>query len=229
MPSNWKRLVEASDGVYVEDDFKQALYQLVTQQCLYVRHKRQSVSYRIVSAHRDSFSEAVDLMGLRLVFNDRLEFCCVLQESTKPTQMDLQETRMILTLRHLYHIKANEGNVDHETGSAVVSLPELYEAHKTLTQVDLESTSVKAIKDLLRTAWRSGLARDIPKQEGDSQPFAIEILASIAVVINETAVARFGAALKASLMGLPQAVAAEEASDAVDSEDDAEEMDGAAQ
>lgn len=220
MPRNWKALADGSDGIYTESDFKQALYQLVVQQCLYARFKRQSVAYRLISEYRDAFTEAADLMGLRLSFNDRLEFCYVTQDETKVVPMDLQETRFLLVLRQVYHLRANEGLVD-EFGAAGVGIAELAEVYQDLAGVPLD-TKASSLRAMLKTTARSGFAREVKAPDGDPQPFVVEVLPGIASVINETAVARFGAALKASLLQVPAPVVAPVDADAhaVESEGD---------
>ena len=62
MPRDWNALAANSDGLYESSDFKHAMYQLVVQQCIYLRQRDQAVAYRLISAHRDAFAEAVALM-----------------------------------------------------------------------------------------------------------------------------------------------------------------------
>src|SRR5690606_34702414 len=112
MPRNWVDLAKEEGCLYSVDDFKQALYQLVTSQVLYARFRDQSVSYRIISDHRKDFAEAADLMGLTLIFKDDKQYCLVRQETTKARPMDLTETRFLLTLRQLYHTLASRGAVN---------------------------------------------------------------------------------------------------------------------
>lgn len=197
MPRNWEAAAEASDGVYTVEDFQQALYQLVTQQCLYQRFPRQAVAYRLISRYRNEFSEAADLMGLKLGFNDRYSLCYVRQDVAKPQPMDLAETLFLLTLRQIYHLRASAGDLAPE-GAAVISLPELQESYKLLTGRELDSRP-NALDPLLKVARRSGLARTLESEEGDAQPYTVAILPGIAEVLSEHAVNRFGAALKASL------------------------------
>jgi hypothetical protein len=197
MPRNWEALADASEGLYKVEDFQQALYQLVTQQCLYARHQHQSFAYRLISRYRSEFKEAADLMGLKLNFSDRLSFCYVVQDVGRPQLMDLKETMFLLTLRQIYHLRANAGDLTPE-GDAIVELPELQEGYRQLTGRDLD-TSRAPMEALLKSTKRHGLARIGETEANDAQPYTVIILPGIAEVLSEYAVSRFGAALKASL------------------------------
>lgn len=200
MPRNWNDCAESSEGTYVVDDFKQALYQLVVGQCLYARFPRQAVSYRIISSHRKEFTEAADLMGLTLVFKDEQDYCFVRQEGTKLAAMDIHETRFLLTLRKLYHIRGSVGDLNglHE---AIVGIEEFETVFKELTKQDF--TKGSDLRALLKIAKSRGLAMENNEglADGDGQPFAISILPAIADIFSEQAIDRFGASLKASLVG----------------------------
>jgi hypothetical protein len=205
MPRTWESLAQSSDGDYVVDDFKQAFYQLVTQQCLYARFVHQGVAYRLISKYRTEFKEAADLLGLQLAFNDRLEYCYVNQSVARHSPMDLQETMFLLVLRHAYHLHASAGDLTPE-GDALISIPELQETYKGLTGRDLD-TRTQMLKAQVKSAQRNGLARLADADDGDGQPFAVAVLPGIADVLSEHAVNRFGAHLKASLIGTPEQVA----------------------
>ena len=199
MPRNWRSLAEASDGIYTVDDFKQSLYQLIAQQCLYARFNHQSTAFRIVSAHRRDFEEAVELMGLRLGFNERLAFCYVVPETVKLTPLDTQDTLFLLVLRQLYHLRGSTGELTDE-GDAIVGIEELVATYRSITGRTLETKYQGVVKGLVKTAARCGLARLIDTPEGDPQPFAVAILPAIAEVLSEHAVGRFGAHLKSVLV-----------------------------
>lgn len=195
----WESLAQSSEGLYVPGDFRNAFYQLVVQQALYLRFMHQSVAYRLISTYRTEFKEAAEMLGLRLSFNDRLEYCYVIQDSGRFSPMNLQETMLLLVLRQAYHQRASAGDLTQE-GDAVISIPELQELHKQLTSRDLDA-GAQALRAQLKDAQRHGLARTVDAPEGDVQPFSVAIMPAIADVLSEHAVARFGANLKASLMG----------------------------
>ncbi len=199
MPRNWRSLADASNGIYEVDDFKQALYQLIVHQCLYSRFNQQSTAFRIISAHRRDFEEAVELMGLRLGFNERLEFCYVVPEVVKHTPLDTQDTLFLLVLRQLYHLRGSAGELSDE-GDAVVGIEELVATYRSMTGRTMETKNQSLLKGLVKVASRCGLARLIDAPEDDPQPFAIAILPAIAEVLSEHAVNRFGTHLKSSLV-----------------------------
>lgn len=197
MPRNWEAIAAASDGDYTELEFQQALYQLVTQQCLYARFNQQSVAYRLISRYRQEFQEAVALMGLRLKVVDVQNYCFVTQDVAKGQAMDIRETTFVLTLRQLYHVRATASDLNSGR-EATVTLVELQEAFKSLTGKELDMRRA-SLETLMRTPQRQGLAKIVDPEPGDVQPFAILLLPGIAEIISEYAVNRFGAALKASL------------------------------
>ncbi|MBX3656503.1 MAG: DUF4194 domain-containing protein [Ramlibacter sp.] len=196
MPRDWNTFAENTEGKYEVNDFKHAMYQLVVQQCLYLRQRDQAVAFRLISAHRAAFTEAVALMGLRLAFNDRLEYCYVAQDSGPQGTMDLQETLFLLTLRHVYHTRASDHSPE---GDLLIDISEFEESYKSLCHRAFEGRA-DTLRALLKMASRHGVARAVEALEGDPQPFAITILPGIADVLSEHALNRFGADLKARLV-----------------------------
>lgn len=197
MPRDWNALAASSEGAYEASDFKHAMYQLVVQQCLYLRQRDQAVAYRLISAHREPFAEALALMGLRLGFVDRHEFCYVAQDSGAQSPMDLQETLFLLTLRHVYHTRASAGDLTPD-GDAQIDIAEFEESYKTLCHREFDGR-VDTLRALLKMASRHGVARAVDAPEGDPQPFAIVIWPGVIEVLSEYALNRFGADLKARL------------------------------
>lgn len=195
---SWETLAQSSEGDYEPDDFRSAFYQLVVQQALYLRFQHQAVSYRLISRYRSEFKDAADMLGLHLAFNERFEYCYVVQDKGRFQPMNLQDTMLLLVLRQAYHQRASAGDLT-EQGDAVVSIPELQELHKQLTTRDLD-VGAQALRAALKEAQRHGLARPVDAPEGDVQPFAVAVMPAIADILSEHAVGRFGANLKASLM-----------------------------
>jgi Domain of unknown function (DUF4194) len=197
MPKNWTAVAERSEGLYTVDLCKQAFHQLLTHQCLYRRFQHQVSAYRLISANRPEFEEAVELAGYRLYFKDNYEFCYIVPDVAKHTLLDLQQTIFLLVLRRLYHEHGSIGDLTTE-GDAVVTAAELATTYMEMCGRPLEKGQ-GAIKALIKTAWTNGLARDIEAADDDPQPFAVAILPGIAEVLSEHTVGRFGASLKASL------------------------------
>jgi hypothetical protein len=210
MPRDWNALAASTDGVYEASDFKHAMYQLVVQQCIYLRQRDQAVAYRLISAHRDAFTEAVGLMGLRLGFVDRHELCYVTQDSGTQAPMDLQETLFLLTLRHVYHTRASAGDLTQD-GDALIDIAEFEESYKSLCHRDFDGR-VDTLRGLLKMSARHGVARAVDAAEGDPQPFAIMIWPGVVEVLSEYALNRFGADLKARVVTTEPAAATQEAS-----------------
>jgi hypothetical protein len=137
---------------------------------------------------------------LTLIFKDEQDYCFVRQEVTKLAAMDIQETRFLLTLRKLYHMRGSVGDLNglHE---AIVGIEEFETVFKELTKQDFSKGS--DLRALLKVAKSRGLAMENTEGlgDGDGQPFAISILPAIADIFSEQAIDRFGASLKASLVG----------------------------
>jgi hypothetical protein len=190
MPRNWTSAAAASDGLYTENDFKQALYQLVCSQALYAREQNHSVSYALITRYRAEFREAADLLGLRLEFSESYRYCFVVPYTAKHQLMDTTETLLMLVLRRMYHDKALTG--DLEAGEATVSIDELMSAYRASTQRELPKHAGD-IKELIGRARRYGIAKLGSSPEGDPQPFTILILPAITDILSESALSRLGA------------------------------------
>lgn len=198
MPRNWGDLAESTDGVHTVEDFQQALYQLVISQCLYARFRRQVRSYRLIARFPKEFKEAADLLGLTLVVKEQEGYCFVRQDATRFGSMDIQETRFLLTLRKLYHLRAIEGDLTPINRDATVSIEEFELAYRDLIKHDFDGD----LRALLKTARAKGVAMEDKEviRDGDVQPFAIAILPGITELLSEQAVDKFGASLKASMV-----------------------------
>lgn len=201
MPRNWDTVAAAEDCIYKPDDFRRAMYQIVCQQCLYLRNPQHSVAYRLIAQYKSHFVEALDLMGLKLIHNPTREYCVVTQSVARHQPMTLHQTLFLLALRQAYHVRANAGDLT-AMGDAQYSIPDFEELYRELTGRDLQAKGTPPLRDTLREAQQHGLAREEKAPEGDPQPFVIAILPGIADVLDEQAINRFGANLKATLIGL---------------------------
>jgi hypothetical protein len=207
MPRNWNAQADSSNGLYVCDDFRQAMYQIVANQCLYLRFKNHATAYRIISQYRDDFQEALDLMGLKLRFKDDQSYCFVVPTVAKYLPVDRQETLFLLVLRQIYHTHALEGALTTDD-EVIVALPEFMSVYESLTGEAFDKKA-SLLHSLIRSARRYGLAREVDSpDDGDHQDFAIAVLPAIVEVLSEYAVGRVGAALKAALLTQPDQAAA---------------------
>lgn len=198
MPRNWIDLADSTDGVHTVDDFQQAFYQLVINQCLYARFRRQVRSYRLIARFPKEFKEAADLLGLKLVVKEADGYCFVRQDATRFSSMDIQETRFLLTLRKLYHVRAIEGDLTPTDRDAIVSIEEFEMAYRDLVKQEFDGD----LRSLLKSSRAKGIAmedKDVIR-DGDVQPFAIAILPGVSELLSEQAIDKFGASLKASMV-----------------------------
>lgn len=190
MPRTWSTLAANLDGLYTENDFKQAFYQLVCSQVLYAREQNHAVFYALISQHKADFREAADLLGLRLEFNETYRYCYVVPYTAKQQLLDTTETLLILVLRRIYHDKAVTG--DLETGEAVVSIDDLLSAYKASTQRELPKTAGE-LKELILKLRRYGIAKLGKPVDDDPQPFTVVILPAITDILSDAALGRLGA------------------------------------
>lgn len=201
MPRNWEIITNNDDNCpYVPDDFRRAMYQLVCQQCLYLRFPQHAKAYRLITAYESYFREALDLLGLRLIHKTEREFLVVVQTVARPQKISKAQTLFLLVLRHAYHLRASVGDVANGFGDVVYNITEFEDLYREMTGFNLVEKTVSPLRDLLREASQHGLAREVPAPDGDPQPFEICILAGIVEVLDENTVGRLGAALKAELV-----------------------------
>lgn len=217
MPKNWSALAQHSDGMYVENDFKQAFYQLVCSQVLYAREIQHGVSYALITKYRMDFREASDLLGLNLEFNDNLRYCFVVPYTVKHQQvLDTTETLLILVLRRIYHDKATTGDLD--TGEALVTVSELASTYQASTKREFPKTAGE-LKEYILRLRRYGIAKLGKPVDGDPQPFTVVILPAINEILSDTALGRLGAYQLAAI----ESDTAEESTTTSNTEDDGDE------
>lgn len=190
MPRNWSSLAQSSNGIYTENDFKQAFYQLVCAQVLYARELHHAVAYALIARYRAEFDEAADLLGLQLKYNDSYRYCYVVPYAVKHQQLDTTETLLMLVLRRLYHDRALSGDLD--SGETVVTVDELVAAYQASTQRELPKTAGD-LRELILRMRRYGIAKPGKPAEGDAQPFTVVILPGINEILSESAISRLGA------------------------------------
>ncbi len=198
MPKNWTSLAEES-GIHTTEDFKKAFHRLVTHQCLYARFHQHGGAYRLISRYRSAFTEAADLLGLSLEFNSQYEFCYVTPQVLIEPQISLQETRFLLALRYIYHLKANSQELTDD-GDVIVDPKTFNDFFVELTGATIDMSSITEMRELSKMAQRCGLVRTIKPPENDPQPYYLAILPGVVDVISEESINRFGAQLKASLI-----------------------------
>lgn len=196
MPSNWERIAEADDIYKDVNDFKQAAYQLITEQVLYESSNTQRKAYYIIQKHLGHFKDAVALFGLELFVNHSYRYCYVVPRDVRQVPLSLDETLLILVLRQIYHTRASKG--DQETdGRVIVGIEDLKQTFKGSTGRELPA-GAGDLKDTIQSLRRYGIARTVDSEPGSIQPFDISILPGIEELVNENAVSRLGAYLVAT-------------------------------
>jgi hypothetical protein len=194
MPKSWTALAQ-SDGLYIENDFKSAFYQLVCSQVLYSRETNHAVSYALIAKYKSEFREAADLLGLRLEFNDSLRYCFVVPYLTKHQHiLDTTETLLILVMRRIYHDKATTGDLD--TGEATITIGELTSTYLASTKRELPKASGE-LKEYIGRLRRYGIAK-LGEPIDDDQPFTVVIQPAITDILSDMTLGRLGAYQQAS-------------------------------
>jgi hypothetical protein len=176
--------------VYEASDFQNAAYQLLCAQVLYENDHRQRVSYQLICSYRAAFMEAFELFGMHLRFNDSFRYCYAIPQASKQTALPLADTLLMLVLCKLWHERASRGEL--EDGVAMVAIEELQEVFRAQTGRELPAQSGQ-LRDLIERARRFGAAKVVKNEDNATQPFGIEILPGIEVLVSEVALAKLTA------------------------------------
>lgn len=201
MPKDWSAYTKENDrsSIYVEDDFRNAAYQLLTQQVLYEGDRTDRVSYQIASTHRHPFREAFDLYGMDLYFDPDYRYCAAIPRLGRRTQLTLMETLLMLVLRKIHHEQTSHG--DAINGAAIITIDELLEIYRAETggrELPKQPGDLNALIDAMK---RYGILRKATPPLGDPQPFIIEIRPAIEKLVNENMLTRMSAYQNVSVAG----------------------------
>lgn len=190
MPKDdWIRIAENSPH-YEAEDFRSAAYRLVTEQVLYEFLPQQRLSYRIVKEYERDFMEICSLLGMSLKVSSASGYACAWPVHEKTTPLTLQETLLALVLRRVYHEKRQAG--EGEAGRVEVSLEELATVFEEATGRSLPHRRGE-MESLLGRMQRFGIARTRMTDNMDPQPFGVEILPAIEILIDEMRLAELDA------------------------------------
>lgn len=188
-PRIWERLAD-DQNIYTAEDFANALYQIITEQVLYHSNQNQRVAYNIIKDHLTVYKEAAAIAGCELYASPDYAFVAAVPRGQRKVMVSRADTLMILVLRKLYHERMRRGEL--EKGSAVVTIEELQATYKALTSFDLDASQTE-LRETIRRLKRFGMAKEQKVEEGDIQPFNIEILPGIAYLVNEATMQRLAA------------------------------------
>lgn len=193
MPKDWSAYTKEGDqsSIYIEDDFRNAAYQLLTQQVLYESDRSDRVAYQIANAYRHPFREAFDLYGMDLYFDPDYRYCAAIPRLGRRTQLTLIETLLMLVLRKIHHEQTTHG--DTISGAATISIDELLDIYRVETGGRELPRVSRDLEPLIDTMKRYGILRKTPTPPGDPQPFAIEIRPAIEKLVNENMLTRMSA------------------------------------
>lgn len=194
MGFNWDAQVQRAGGDYQAADFQQAAYQLVTDQVLYESNGTQRSAYRLIASYETAFRDFALLMGLQLETNHTYRYAAVYPISIRTATLTLKESLFVISLRQVYDERMSSG--EEEGGRPVVTLDEIETACKTRFHRELVATRPEW-RDLIDRVKRFGIARDVPADELSEQPFDVEILPAIEVLISPTTLSRIGAEFQA--------------------------------
>lgn len=183
MKRSWNTLSQLSNGTYAVADFERAAYRLVTEQVLYASDRGARAAYHLVEDHFDDYVAALAPLGMRLERNAHYRYVVALPAHGEGTPVSLQETLLLLVLRQRYDEAARQGQIE-EQGEVIVELPELQEAYQAL--VARPMPEVGALRELVRTAKRWGVARLVESEADDVQPFHLRVRPAIVEIVGET-------------------------------------------
>lgn len=187
MIRDWSVLAEQSNNVYTVNHFKDAAYQLVAAQVLYETDPRQRIAYGIVASHRAAYVDLLQMLGMRVEFNDDYRYCCAIPQGDKQTPLALMDTLFVLVLRKLWHERALAADLDD--GVAGVTIEELQESFRAATGRELLDQSGE-LRERVNRAKRFGIARVRPNDDESGPKFSIDILPGIADVVSEGTLAK---------------------------------------
>lgn len=186
----WDRLAEDNE-VYLAGDFAGAMYQLITEQALYYHNRDQRNAYNIVKAAIPQFKEATSICGCELHVSDDYAFVAAIPKGVRRNSISRADTLLALVLRKLYQERMTAAEL-LDTGAAVVTIEDLQGTYRSLTGGELPA-SMTELRDTIRRMKRYGLAKEQKAEEDDIQPFNIEILPGIVVLLSDVAMQRLAA------------------------------------
>ncbi|SEL14944.1 protein of unknown function [Pseudoxanthomonas sp. GM95] len=182
MKRSWNTLSQASNGMYTVQDFERAAYRLVTEQVLYASDRSSRVAYHLIEAHLEDFKSALEPLGIVLERNAHYRYVVALPQHGEGAPVSLEETILLLILRHRYDQAMRQGQIE-DLGEVVVDLPELQEAYPAFS--GRQMPEVGALRLLARALKRWGVCRLVETEGDDPQPFHLLVRPAIVEVVGE--------------------------------------------
>lgn len=182
MKRSWTSLSQASNGLYAVADFERAAYRLVTEQVLYASDRSARTAYHLIEAHLEDFKAALEPLGVLLERNAHYRYVVALPLHAEGTPVTLDETLLLLVLRHQYDQAMRAGQIE-DLGEVVVDLPQLQEAFPAFAGRAMPE--VGTLRGLARTLRRWGVCRLVETEGDDPQPFHLLVRPAIVDIVGE--------------------------------------------
>ncbi|MEQ1511597.1 MAG: DUF4194 domain-containing protein [Lysobacteraceae bacterium] len=181
MKRSWAHLSQLSGDLYIPQDFERAAYRLVTEQVLYSSDRMSKNSYHLVETYFNDFAAALEPLGIRLERNAHYRYVVALPTHGEGTAVSLEQTLLILVLRHRYDAAMRQGQIEDQ-GEVIVELPELQEAYQAMTGRPMPELG--PLRETLRMLRRWSVCKTIDCEPDDPQPFRIVVRPAIVEIVG---------------------------------------------
>ncbi len=181
MKRSWAHLSQLSGDLYIPQDFERAAYRLVTEQVLYSSDRMSKNAYHLVETYFNDFAAALEPLGIRLERNAHYRYVVALPTHGEGTAVSLEQTLLILVLRHRYDAAMRQGQIEDQ-GEVIVELPELQEAYQAMTGRPMPELG--PLRETLRMLRRWAVCKTIDCEPDDPQPFRIVVRPAIVEIVG---------------------------------------------
>lgn len=181
MKRSWAQLSQLSGDLYIPQDFERAAYRLVTEQVLYSSDRTSKNAYHLVETYLNDFAAALEPLGIRLERNAHYRYVVALPTHGEGTAVSLEQTLLILVLRHRYDAAMRQGQIEDQ-GEVIVELPELQEAYQAMTGRSMPELG--PLRETLRMLRRWAVCKTIDCEPDDPQPFRIVVRPAIVEIVG---------------------------------------------
>jgi Domain of unknown function (DUF4194) len=181
MKRSWAQLSQLSGDLYIPQDFERAAYRLVTEQVLYSSDRMSKNAYHLVETYFNDFAATLEPLGIRLERNAHYRYVVALPTHGEGTAVSLEQTLLILVLRHRYDAAMRQGQIEDQ-GEVIVELPELQEAYQAMTGRPMPE--VGPLRETLRMLRRWSVCKTIECEPDDPQPFRILVRPAIVEIVG---------------------------------------------
>ncbi len=181
MKRSWTHLSQLSGDLYIPQDFERAAYRLVTEQVLYSSDRMSKNAYHLVETYFNDFAAALEPLGIRLERNAHYRYVVALPTHGEGTAVSLEQTLLILVLRHRYDAAMRQGQIEDQ-GEVIVELPELQEAYQAMTGRPMPELG--PLRETLRMLRRWSVCKTIDCEPDDPQPFRILVRPAIVEIVG---------------------------------------------